>query len=72
MLETAYWGIHCIVCGEFHPMQLASSNDQETPPDVAQFTIYCGSKEILFARRDLVKYLGPPPDDSFRPHPLFQ
>ena len=67
-----YWGGLCL-CGKYHPVKLATSDDNEPVPKVAEYTVMCPIRldDIRFEMHDLVKYLGPP-DEKFQTHQLFQ
>ena len=68
-----YWGGLCL-CGKYHPVKLATADPNEPVPQIIEYVIMCPSRldDIRFELGDLVKYLGPPLDEKFQPHQLFQ
>ena len=67
-----YWGGLCL-CGKYHPVKLATADENEPVPRVAEYTVMCPTRldDIRFEMHDLVKYVGPA-DGNFQTHQLFQ
>lgn len=67
-----YWGGLCL-CGKYHPVKLATADPNELAPQVTEYLVMCPNRldDIRFEMVDLVKYLGPPLDETFQTHQLF-